>query len=178
MGAAANPPGGSPEPGRPIESAAGRGPGRRVGSHRLPPAATRGRLAVTRDELVVWGEDLGRASRPPLVIAISGSLAAGKTTLVQAICRGYGVAEPVTSPTFALIHEYLAPRSHVYHLDLFRLTGPEELTALGWDELMCAHAVVLVEWPERAGSRLPSGHVPIDLEHVPGDESRRFLLAG
>ncbi len=85
---------------------------------------------------------------------------------------------PVTSPTFALVHEYASPRSVVYHIDLYRITGPEELTALAWDEIVSAQALVLVEWPERAGARMPSGHLPIDLEYVPGDADRRYLLAG
>ena len=104
-------------------------------------------------------------------------MGAGKTTLVQAICRGYGVRDEVTSPTYALVHEYAAPRSPVYHLDLYRLRGEDELTNIGWDDVVNAHALVLVEWPERAGDRLPS-HVPIDLEHLPGDDGRRLLLAG
>jgi tRNA threonylcarbamoyladenosine biosynthesis protein TsaE len=149
-----------------------------VGQHVIPSRARHGRLVVTRDELVAWGEGVGRAAHPPMIMAISGPLGAGKTTLVQAVCRGYGVTMPVTSPTFALVHEYRAPRSPVFHLDLFRLAGPAELTAIGWDEIVAAHALVLVEWPERAGDRLPSGHVPIDLEYVAGDDTRRMLLAG
>lgn len=144
----------------------------------MPQQAVRGRLALTLGELVAWGEALGRAARPPLVIGLSGPLGAGKTVLVQAFCRGYGVIDTVTSPTFALVHEYAAPRSAVYHIDLYRIAGPEELTALAWDEIVSAQAVVLVEWPERAGARMPSGHLPIDLEYVPGDSDRRYLLAG
>ena len=143
----------------------------------IPALAPRGRLALTRDELVAWGERFGRAAHPGTVVALSGDLGAGKTTLVQAICRGYGVTEEVTSPTYALVHEYRAPRSPVYHLDLYRLSGPADLQNLGWDDILAAHALVLIEWPERAGDRLPS-HVPIDLEHLPGDDARRLLLAG
>ena len=146
-------------------------------AHPLPPLAGRGRLSLGLDEMVAWGERFGRAAAPPLVVTLAGDLGAGKTTLVQAICRGYGVTEPVTSPTFALVHRYAAPRSPVYHLDLYRLRGPAELTNIGWDEIVSSHALVLIEWPERASGSLPS-HVPIDLEHLPGDESRRVLLAG
>lgn len=145
--------------------------------HPVPPLAGRGGLALTEAELVSWGERFGRAAQPPLVVTLAGDLGAGKTTLVQAICRGYGVHEAVTSPTFALVHEYRGARSPVYHLDLYRLTGPEQLTNLAWDEIVSSHALVLVEWPERAGDRLPS-HVPLDLEHLPTDHSRRVLLAG
>jgi tRNA threonylcarbamoyladenosine biosynthesis protein TsaE len=144
----------------------------------VPSDASRSRIAVTRDELVAWGEAFGRAARPPLVVTLAGELGAGKTTLAQAICRGFGVAEEVTSPTYALVHEYRAPNGRVYHLDLYRLKHEDELTNLGWDDLLAApDAIVLIEWPERAGARLP-GHVPIDLEYAPEDDGRRLLLAG
>jgi tRNA threonylcarbamoyladenosine biosynthesis protein TsaE len=138
----------------------------------------RSHLALTLEELIKWGEAVGRAAQPPLVIALSGPLGAGKTVLAQAICRGYGVAEPVTSPTFAIVHEYTAPRSPVFHVDLYRIAGPADLTNLAWDEIMSARALVLIEWPERAGRHLAPEHVPIELEYVPGDETRRLLLAG
>lgn len=144
----------------------------------VPPRAERGRLLLSEPELRAWGEAFGRAARAPLVVALSGELGTGKTTLVQAICRGYGVTQPVTSPTFALVHEYAAPNSVVLHLDLYRLRDHRELVDLGWDELMSAHSLVLVEWPERAGALLPPGHVPIALEHAPEHPDRRILLAG
>jgi tRNA threonylcarbamoyladenosine biosynthesis protein TsaE len=149
-----------------------------TGPHVVPPLAARGHIALTLPELVAWGERFGRALAPPMVVAISGDLGAGKTTLVQAICRGYGVTEPVTSPTFALVHEYHAPRSLVYHIDLYRLERPADLTNIAWDDIVRAEALVLVEWPERAGERMPSGHVPIDLAHLPGEPDKRVLLAG
>jgi tRNA threonylcarbamoyladenosine biosynthesis protein TsaE len=133
---------------------------------------------MTREELVRWGESFGRAATPPLVVALAGDLGAGKTTLAQAICVGYGVTEPVTSPTFAIVHRYEAPRSPVYHLDLYRLDRPSELVNIGWDEIVMSHALVIVEWPERAGGLIPPDHVPIDLEHAPDDPERRILLAG
>lgn len=127
--------------------------------HLAPERASRGRLSLTRDELTAWGEAFGRAARPPLCVAIAGDLGAGKTTLVQAICRGYGVMEAVTSPTFALVHEYRAPLSPVFHLDLYRLQHARELAAIGWEDISAAHALVLIEWPERAAGLLPPDHV-------------------
>ena len=144
----------------------------------VPPLAARGHLALTLTELERWGHAFGEAARPPLWVAIRGDLGAGKTTLVRAICRGYGVTTEVTSPTFALVHEYAAPRSTVFHLDLYRLERPDELTNIGWFDLGTTPALILVEWPERAGGLLPADHVALDLEHVPGDPSRRVLLAG
>lgn len=133
---------------------------------------------MTLPELEQWGTEFGRAAHPPLCVAIRGDLGAGKTTLVRAICSGYGVSAEVTSPTFALVHEYEARRSRVFHLDLYRLEREAELTNIGWFDILGAGGLVLVEWPERAGLLLPEDHVPIDLEHLPQDPDRRLLLAG
>ena len=133
--------------------------------------------ALTLPELVAWGERFGRAARAPLVVAIRGDLGAGKTTLVQAICRGAGVTQEVTSPTFAIVHEYAAPAFPVFHLDLYRLDRPEELTNIGWDEIVSARALVLVEWPERAGKRLPPEATVVSLAHAPALPDQRLLTA-
>ena len=146
--------------------------------HVVPALASGGRVAMTRDELVTWGRAFGQAISPPLIIALAGDLGAGKTTLAQAICAGYGVTQPVTSPTFALVHKYEAPRSPVYHLDLYRIEKASDLVNIGWDEIAASHALVIVEWPERAGELIPPDHVAIDLEHSPTEPDKRVLLAG
>ncbi|OYV67903.1 MAG: tRNA (adenosine(37)-N6)-threonylcarbamoyltransferase complex ATPase subunit type 1 TsaE [Gemmatimonadetes bacterium 21-71-4] len=136
-----------------------------------PPAT----LQLTEADLAAWGERFGRESAIPRIVALEGDLGAGKTTLARAICRGFGVAGEVTSPTFALVHEYDAPRGAVYHLDLYRLEGPRDLANVGWDEFMDERALVVVEWPERAGGRLPPAVVRIQLAHITGDPDRRSL---
>jgi tRNA threonylcarbamoyladenosine biosynthesis protein TsaE len=146
--------------------------------HLVPPLAEKGHLKLTEKELRDWGESLGRALTPPVLITLTGELGVGKTTLAQSICRGYGVREEITSPTYALVHEYVGARSVVYHIDLYRLDSPDQLTNIGWDEIIASRAVVLVEWPERAASRLPEDHLPIDIDYVPDDPMRRILLAG
>jgi tRNA threonylcarbamoyladenosine biosynthesis protein TsaE len=144
----------------------------------LPPLASEGKLALTEPELTAWGTRLGRQINPPLMITLDGDLGAGKTTLARAICSGYGVREEVTSPTFAIVHVYEAPKSPVYHVDLFRLDSPRDLQNIGWDDLVQSDALLLVEWPDHAGALLPSDHVPIQLRHVEGDPGRRVLYAG
>ena len=145
---------------------------------RPPPHAADGALALTEPELVAWGERFGSVAQPPLVVSLSGDLGAGKTTLVRAICRGFGVTDEVTSPTFAIVHEYGGGRAPVLHLDLYRLRDESELAQLGWDEMLARHALVLIEWPERARGQLPASRVPIALAHLPGDDDRRALLTG
>lgn len=130
---------------------------------------------LSLDELRIWGEEFGRALGVPSLVTLEGELGAGKTTLAQAICRGVGVTEDVTSPTFALVNQYEANGTTIYHLDLYRLRGPDDLTNLGWDDIVNSEAVVLVEWPERAGHRIPPGAIRIRLEHVPNDDSHRLL---
>jgi tRNA A37 threonylcarbamoyladenosine biosynthesis protein TsaE len=66
----------------------------------------------------------------------------------------------------------------VFHVDLYRIESPDQLTNLGWDEIVAARSLILVEWPERAENRLPEDHLPIDLDYLPGDPARRILLAG
>jgi tRNA threonylcarbamoyladenosine biosynthesis protein TsaE len=130
----------------------------------------------TIHELQHWGEELGRSLNAPTLITLEGDLGTGKTTLAQAICRGVGVREDVTSPTFALVNEYHAERATVFHLDLYRLRGPHDLTNLAWDDVINSGAIVIVEWPERAGSRMPADAVKIRLEHIAGDENHRRLI--
>jgi tRNA threonylcarbamoyladenosine biosynthesis protein TsaE len=144
----------------------------------VPPLADHGHLAMTEDELRDWGHRFGKTAHPPLVVTLRGELGAGKTTLVKAICEGYGATEEVTSPTFALVHEYVSRRSPVFHLDLYRLDDPSQLDALAWDEIVRSRALVLIEWPERAGERIPKGHAALSLQHLPDDPDRRLLYAG
>ncbi len=143
----------------------------------VPPLAPASRLSLTEQELASWGEAFGRAARPPLLVTIRGDLGAGKTTLAKAICRGLGVTDEVTSPTYAIVHEY-AGRVPVHHLDLYRLAGPADLTNIGWDDILSSGGVVIVEWPDRAGPLLPADHIPLALEHVADMPDRRILLAG
>jgi tRNA threonylcarbamoyladenosine biosynthesis protein TsaE len=143
----------------------------------IPPLAPGGKLALDERELTDWGERLGKAITPPLVIALEGELGTGKTTLARAICRGYGVTAEVTSPTFTLVHEYEG-RSKVFHLDLYRMRSPGELDRLGWDDMLQENALVIVEWADRAPALMPGGHVPISLSHLPDRPDHRLLYAG
>ncbi|MBL8961484.1 MAG: tRNA (adenosine(37)-N6)-threonylcarbamoyltransferase complex ATPase subunit type 1 TsaE, partial [Gemmatimonadetes bacterium] len=86
--------------------------------------------------LQAWGEALGATLEPGDLIALHGNLGAGKTTLAQAIARGFGVRGEVTSPTYALVHQYQGDRGTLWHLDLYRLSGPNDLLQLGWDEIV------------------------------------------
>ena len=101
------------------------------------------------------------------MLAFEGDLGAGKTTFIQAIARGLGVAGRATSPTYALVHRYHGRRGPVFHLDCYRLRSPDEAADLDWEGLMAEGDAILVEWPERAGAWLPAPARRFRLHHLP-----------
>lgn len=117
--------------------------------------------------LRAWAEAYASSLRAPAVIALRGDLGAGKTTLAQALLAALGVRDDVTSPTYALVHEYDSPRGPVHHLDLYRLRDASQLAQLGWDDILRGRGIVVVEWPERAGPMMPADARELSLEHVP-----------
>lgn len=100
-----------------------------------------------------------------LLIVLTGELGAGKTTLVGGLLKALGHAGPVRSPTYALIEPYRLADRDVHHCDLYRLRDPGELEDLGLRDLLTPRSVLLVEWPERAGSRLPPPDLSLRLEY-------------
>jgi tRNA threonylcarbamoyladenosine biosynthesis protein TsaE len=131
---------------------------------------------LTRAALDAHGEAIGRRLSASAIVTLEGDLGAGKTTMVQAICRGLGVQESVTSPTFALIHEYVSPRARVVHCDLYRLDSVRDVNSLGLDDVFAdPMAVVLIEWPDRAAGLIPAPTLALTLSHVANDDDVREL---
>lgn len=122
------------------------------------------------------GEDLAMAARPGDVLALQGDLGAGKSTLARALIRALAddAQMEVPSPTFTLVQSY-DTRFPVHHFDLYRLGHEDELDELGFEEAF-AEGVALVEWPERAGSRLPDRAVTVEL--IQEGEGRRARITG
>ena len=112
-------------------------------------------MRLSANELNRFGEELDAQLTAPAVIGLSGELGTGKTTLVQAICRGLGARSRATSPTYALVHHYDAGHTPVYHVDCYRLRHPDEARDLGFDDMTREQAIILIEWPERAGPWAP-----------------------
>ena len=134
-----------------------------------------GSARVDEVELAAWGENFARALRRPAVVALSGELGAGKTTLVRAIARGLGVADAVTSPTFALVHRYDAGGAPVWHVDAYRLKLADDVRDLGLEDMVKEpRGVVLVEWPERLGAAAPDFTHRIHLDYTDADAIRHL----
>lgn len=104
------------------------------------------------------GVQLGRLLTQPALILLQGELGAGKSVLARGIARGLGVDPqvPITSPTFTLMNHYPA-RLDLYHFDLYRLSGPDELIELGFADYAYGSGVALVEWPERLADEQAEG---------------------
>jgi tRNA threonylcarbamoyladenosine biosynthesis protein TsaE len=124
-------------------------------------------MRLSADELSRFGEALGAGLAAPAVIGLSGEMGTGKTTLVQAICRGLGARALATSPTYALVHHYEAGATPVYHVDCYRLKHSVEARDLGFDDMIRERAIVLIEWPERAGAWAPLLDRHFRLAHDP-----------
>lgn len=123
---------------------------------------------VNAAKMIEFGELMARSLKSGDVVALVGNLGAGKTHITQGIARGLGYLEAVTSPTFALVNEYLSAEPELVHFDLYRLNEPEELLDIGWEEYLEREAILVVEWADRFPALMPVGTHCIHIEHVDG----------
>jgi tRNA threonylcarbamoyladenosine biosynthesis protein TsaE len=116
---------------------------------------------------------LGRAFAELLptgaVVALDGDLASGKTTFVKGMAAHFAGGDPVHSPTFTLVNEY-GREPRLYHLDLYRLRGPADVADLGYEDVLDAGGISVVEWAGRAAGLLPACRVDIAFGHGGGDK--------
>jgi tRNA threonylcarbamoyl adenosine modification protein YjeE len=114
------------------------------------------------------GARIGAGLKPGDAVALEGDLGAGKTTLARAILAALGVAGAVPSPTFTLVQCYETDKFPVRHYDLYRIENPAELDELGLEEAL-EEGAALIEWPERAGGRIPGDALHVKLMIAEGD---------
>ena len=124
-------------------------------------------------------EELGAALagqlKPGDVVAFFGDLGAGKTAFVRGMARGLGIRDNVTSPTYTVVNEYLSGRMPLFHFDLYRLSGPDDLFDIGWEDYLDRGGVCAVEWSERAESLLEDA-VRVTICMSDGPDSREISI--
>lgn len=109
------------------------------------------------------------------VIAMKGDLGAGKTCFTRGFAKGMGYDGDVNSPTFAIVNEYLGGRLPVYHFDMYRISGWEDLYTTGYFEYMESGGVLIIEWSENIESALPEDVITVTIEKC-GDEKRKITV--
>ena len=113
--------------------------------------------------------------KPGDVVCLEGDLGAGKTTFVQGLAAALGVPGRVTSPTFCIVQEHQSAEVLLVHMDLYRLGGEEDVEAIGWEDYLARGAILVVEWPERAGGLVPPEARHLRFHHL-GEESRIITI--
>lgn len=124
------------------------------------------------EETIELGKKIGNLLKKGDVIALQGTLAAGKTTITKGIAASLEVKDEITSPTFCLISEYEG-KMPLYHMDVYRLGGAEDFTDLGTDDMIYGDGVSLIEWSEKIMSELPKKTIILKLE--PKEGSNRLI---
>ena len=122
--------------------------------------------ALDEEGLVRVARAFAASLREGAVVHLDGELGAGKTTFVRALLVACGVAGRVRSPTYSLIESYALEGRAAHHLDLYRIADPGELEWLGLGDLADDRDLMLVEWPQRGGSALPTADLRVALDHA------------
>lgn len=126
----------------------------------------------TAEETIELGRKIGSLLKKGDIIAMQGTLAAGKTTITKGIAEALGVKDNITSPTFCLISEYEG-KMPLYHMDVYRLDGAEDFAGLGTEDMLYGEGVSIIEWSEKVMSELPKKTIILKLE--PHEDGSRTI---
>ena len=128
------------------------------------------------EETEALGERLAQTLTPGTVLAYRGDLGAGKTAFTRGLARGLGYKEPVTSPTYTIVNEYLGGRLPLFHFDMYRLSSEEDLWDIGWEDYLERGGVCAVEWSENVAAAL-TGAMLVSIEKT-GENTRKITITG
>ena len=128
------------------------------------------------EETEAVGAALGKILTPGTVIAYRGDLGAGKTAFTRGLARGLGYAEPVTSPTYTIVNEYLGGRMPLFHFDMYRLRSSDDLWDIGWEDYLERGGVCAVEWSENVRDAMEDA-VIVCIQKL-GEEKRKITITG
>ena len=122
------------------------------------------------------GQKLGQTLPAGTVIAYRGDLGAGKTAFTRGLARGLGITDPVTSPTYTIVNEYLNGRLPLFHFDMYRLHSADDLFDIGWDDYLERGGICAVEWSENVTEAMEDA-LTVTIQKI-GEESRKITLEG
>ncbi|MGN0269156.1 MAG: tRNA (adenosine(37)-N6)-threonylcarbamoyltransferase complex ATPase subunit type 1 TsaE [Candidatus Weimeria sp.] len=130
----------------------------------------------SREETIKFAANLAAKSKPGDVYTLTGDLGVGKTVFAKGFAKGLGVTEPVTSPTFTIVQEYLSGRLPFFHFDVYRIEDPDEMEETGFYDYLDRGGVVLIEWAELIEDILPFPRTSIKIEKdLNGDDNYRLI---
>ena len=136
-------------------------------------------VSTSANETVQIGASFAPRLVEGSVLALYGSLGAGKTQFVKGICSSLGIPEStVNSPTFTIVNEYGSRKASIYHFDAYRISRIDEFYELGYEDYFFSDGICLVEWPDRVESLLPSDTLRIRFTHLGGDRREILLFDG
>ena len=136
------------------------------------------RISNSPQDTEALGAALAQVCWPGCTVAFRGDLGAGKTAFVRGMAQGLGITDRVTSPTFTIVNEYTGGRLPLFHFDLYRLGGAEELFDIGWDDFLARGGICAVEWSETIQEVLEPETIYVDLRRGESQESRVITIEG
>lgn len=130
------------------------------------------------DETTKIGIELGKVVNPGDIICLTGDLGTGKTHITKGIAKGLGIEENITSPTFTIVNEYDSGRLKLNHFDVYRVSDPDEIYAIGFDDYIFSDAVSIIEWANYIEEILPKDflHIYIEKDLTKGEDYRKITL--
>ncbi len=132
----------------------------------------------SEEETYLLGKKLGKNLKSGDIIALFGTLGAGKTAFTRGIAANFGCEDDVSSPTFALVNEYRAKEIKIYHFDMYRIHGSDELYCTGFfDYIEEENVIAIIEWSENIEDSLPSQTIKIRIDKD-GENARVFSFEG
>lgn len=132
----------------------------------------------SREETESVGGRLADALDRGRVVAFTGDLGAGKTAFVSGMARSLGVEDRVTSPTFTIVNEYEGGRLPLFHFDMYRLGGADELFHIGWEDYLARGGICAVEWSENVAEAIEPDAVRVSIRRGTGDNDRVITIEG
>ncbi|GFP77313.1 tRNA (adenosine(37)-N6)-threonylcarbamoyltransferase complex ATPase subunit type 1 TsaE [Clostridium fungisolvens] len=130
------------------------------------------------DNTIELGKKIGSMCNPGDIFCLTGDLGTGKTHITKGIAEGLNVQEHITSPTFNIVNEYHSGRLSLFHFDVYRVSDPDEIYEIGFDEYIFGNGVSVIEWANYIEELIPNQFVHIKLEKLPDkeDSSRKVTI--